>query len=102
MDNYFVYMILCADGSYYVGITNNVDRRVWEHGAGIDPGCYTYERRPVRLVYCAGFRDVIDAIAWEKHVKGWSRAKKRALANDDWKRIHDIVRAERHQREHRF
>ena len=100
MKSYYVYMLLCADNSFYVGVTNDPQTRLWQHGTGIDKGCYTYERRPVSLVYCAEFRDVLDAIAWEKRVKGWSRAKKAALAKDDWKAIHEIVCDERRKRQH--
>ena len=91
-------MLLCADGSYYIGITNDPDRRLWEHNNGIDEGCYTFKRRPVRMVHCSMFYDVLEAIRWEKQLKGWSRAKKRALANDDWLGIHEIVSAERKRR----
>jgi putative endonuclease len=99
MENYFVYMLLCADNSFYVGITNDPNRRFAEHNLGADRDCYTYERRPVRLVHCSGFHEVLDAIRWEKQLKGWSRAKKRALMSDDWRAIHGIVCAERRLRE---
>ncbi|MGB6519535.1 MAG: GIY-YIG nuclease family protein, partial [Candidatus Cybelea sp.] len=79
MKIYYVYMLLCADGSFYAGITSNLELRLGQHEFGVDPNCYTYKRRPVRLVYASDFLNVDDAIAWEKHVKGWSRAKKRAL-----------------------
>ena len=95
---YFVYMLACADGSFYVGVTNNAERRVWEHNAGVDEACYTFTRRPVRIVHCSGFRCVDDAIACEKRLKGWSRAKKAALARDDWAAIHEIVTAARSRR----
>jgi putative endonuclease len=102
MDNYFVYMVLCADGTYYVGVTNDADRRVVEHNLGLDEKAYTYRRRPVRLVHSSTFREIIDAIAWEKQLKGWSRAKKAALAGDDWARVREIVRCERiRRRKHR-
>ncbi len=99
MERYFVYMLLCADDSFYVGITNDPDRRLAEHNAGVDQDGYTHERRSVQLVHSSGFRQVLDAIRWEKQLKGWSRSKKRALMNDDWQAIHDIVRAERRSRE---
>jgi putative endonuclease len=89
---YHVYMLLCADGSFYIGITSNLDARLGQHAFGVDPNCYTYERRPVRLLYAADFPYVTDAIAWEKHLKGWSRAKKRALIAGDWERMHTLAR----------
>lgn len=77
-------MLLCADRSFYIGITHNADTRVARHQIGHDPTCYTYKRRPVKLVRCSEFREVTDAIAWEKHLKGWSRAKKVAFISGNW------------------
>ena len=79
MKEYFVYIGRCRDNAYYTGITNNVERRIAEHNDVIDPHCFTYKRRPVELVYQCSFREVSDAIAAEKQIKGWSRAKKEAL-----------------------
>ena len=58
-----------------------------------------FDRRPVELVHCFGFSR--DAISWEKQLKGWSRAKKRALIQNDWQRVHQIVCEERRTREGR-
>ena len=90
--SYFVYMVRCSDGSFYVGITNDAERRLAQHNYGIDPECYTFTRRPVVLVHASEFREVWDAIRWEKQLKGWSRAKKRALAAGDWDAIHTLAR----------
>jgi putative endonuclease len=84
---YFVYMLLCSDRSFYVGITNNADVRVAQHNLGTDRRSYTFTRRPVTLVHVSDFRDVNEAIRWEKQLKGWSRAKKLALIASDWQRI---------------
>ncbi|MGA8574644.1 MAG: GIY-YIG nuclease family protein [Candidatus Cybelea sp.] len=92
MKSYFVYMVRCADGSFYTGITNNVEYRVGQHNFGTDPESYTFARRPVRPVYVAEFHDVIDAIQWEKHVKKWSHAKKQALAAGDWNAVRRLAR----------
>lgn len=91
MKNYYVYMLLCADGKFYVGVTNDVDARVAQHQLGIDPHCYTFKRRPVRLVHASNFYDVNDAIAWEKQLKRWSRAKKEALIDSDWAKVHELA-----------
>ncbi len=85
--NYFVYIVECADKSYYTGITNDVDRRVEEHNLGLYFTSYTYSRRPVVLKYFERFQDVTQAIDFEKQVKGWSRKKKEALFKEDWEEI---------------
>jgi putative endonuclease len=95
---YFVYILKCSDGSFYTGVTNNVERRVFEHESGLLEKCYTHTRRPVKLVYATGFAQIEDAIAWEKHVKGWSRKKKIALIMDDFEKIHEVVAEERKRR----
>ena len=84
MKQYFVYILLCADGSYYTGVTNNIDRRFYEHQSGEDHKAYTFKRRPVKLVFCENFVDINQAIAFEKQVKGWRREKKEAIINDRW------------------
>ncbi len=85
-------MVRCADGSFYVGLSNDPDRRIAEHNLGIDPECYTFARRPVVLVYSAEFHWVDEAITCEKQLKGWSRAKKVALIKNDWSTIHRLAR----------
>ncbi len=69
----FVYMLQCADGSYYVGSATGDDlsKRIAEHELGTYPG-YTYARRPVRLVWSEHFERITDAIAIERKIKGWS------------------------------
>nr|WP_295932088.1 GIY-YIG nuclease family protein [uncultured Dyadobacter sp.] len=84
MKSYYVYILECADGSYYTGVTNNFERRLAEHNGGIDPGCYTFTRRPVEMVFCYEFKNVNQAIAFEKQVKGWSRKKKEAIIAGQW------------------
>ena len=81
----FVYILRCADGSYYVGSARgeSLERRMGEHQAGTFAG-YTSRRRPVTLVYAEQFLQITDAIAMERRIKGWSRAKKEALIRGDW------------------
>lgn len=76
---YRVYMLRCADGTYYVGVTNDLDRRLLEHSTGESPKSYTYRRRPITLVYHQEFFSIWMAIGWEKELKTWSRKKKEAL-----------------------
>jgi len=84
MKQYFVYILLCSDKSYYTGVTNNLEGRLNDHQTGIDTKAYTFKRRPVTLVFYEMFYDVNQAIAFEKQVKGWRRAKKEAIINGDW------------------
>ena len=90
--HYYVYILECTDNSYYTGVTNNLERRLWEHETGFNPGCYTFKRRPVLLRYCIHLTDIKQAIAWEKQLKGWSRRKKEALFKDDWEEIKRLAK----------
>jgi len=81
---FYVYILECSDRSYYVGLTQrSLDDRVAEHEDGKYPG-YTHSRRPIRLVWSEDFARMTDAIARERQVKGWSRAKKEALIRGDY------------------
>lgn len=84
MKTYYVYIIRCANDSFYVGITNDIERRIMEHNLGEDKSAYTYSRRPVKLVWSEYYNDVNQAIEKEKQLKGWSRKKKQALVDGDF------------------
>ena len=90
--NYYIYILLCADGSYYTGITNDLERRLAEHNAGVDTKCYTFSRRPVVLKYSEHFRQVEHAIAREKQIKGWSRKKKEALIEGNFEELINLAK----------
>lgn len=86
----FVYMLRCADGSYYVGSTRaTLEQRVAEHNDGTFGG-YTAKRRPVLLFWHQEFQLITDAIAVERKLKGWSRAKKEALISGDYDRVREL------------
>ena len=85
--NYFVYILECADGSYYVGVTNDLEIRIEQHNSGYDPKAYTFTRRPVILRYYQRFDYIDHAIEFEKQLKGWSRKKKEALFGENWEEI---------------
>ncbi|GAA5106033.1 hypothetical protein GCM10023339_02540 [Alloalcanivorax gelatiniphagus] len=74
----WTYIVECADGSYYVGSTWDLERRISEHNEGLG-AAYTKRRRPVRLVWAADFERVDEAYAYEKRLQGWRRDKRRAL-----------------------
>ena len=81
---YSVYILKCSDNSYYTGVTNDLERRVFEHNNSADKRSYTFRRRPAILVYSVDFTDINQAIAIEKQIKGWSRKKKEAIINNNW------------------
>lgn len=78
-----VYILCCRDDELYVGVTNNVSRRLWQHQSGVHRKSFTHFRRPVTLVYTQYFESILSAIAWEKRIKRWSRKKKEALIRGD-------------------
>jgi len=84
---YWTYILKCSDGSFYVGMTNNLDQRVLQHNSGTNPDCYTFNKRPVELVYHEMFQNPNDAIAFEKKLKGWSPAKKIALIDGEFEKL---------------
>jgi putative endonuclease len=80
-----IYILQCADGSYYTGITRrSVEERLSEHAQGLIADCYTFRRRPVKLVFAEHYEMITDAIAAERRIKGWSRAKKEAYIRRDF------------------
>lgn len=96
---YVVYILECADGSYYTGSAADLSQRLWQHEQGT-VSSYTYNRRPVKLVWSSHVTErYSEALRWERQIKGWSRAKKEALIRGDFDGIHEIVKAEREQRE---
>ena len=88
----WVYILRCADGSYYTGLTRGEEpeQRVSEHQMKLSPSAFTASRLPVQLVYAEYFDLMVDAIAAERKIKGWSRAKKEALIKGDWKLIQTL------------
>lgn len=97
----WAYLLQCADDTYSVGSTTDLERRLYEHETGAWSWAYTRSRRPVKLVWCQEFPTIEEACAFERQVHGWSRAKKEALIQSDWDGIHRIVKEERKDREKR-
>jgi putative endonuclease len=93
MKSYYIYILQCSDGSYYTGVTNDVERRFHEHQEGLIEGCYTHDKRPVKLMCIEEFGDVVEAISREKQIKGWSRRKKEALIERDFKRLMELSKS---------
>jgi putative endonuclease len=89
---FWTYMLHCGDRSFYVGHTENLEKRMSEHRAGKFLG-YTHSRRPVTLVWSEYFQTRIDALNVERQIKGWSRAKKLALIRGDWPLISALAQS---------
>ena len=87
MKEYYVYILTNRSGTLYVGMTNDIVRRIQEHKEGRGSK-FTSKYRINRLVYYESTNDVLSAIAREKQIKGWLRSKKIALiesVNPDWR-----------------
>ncbi len=83
---FWVYMLNCADGSYYTGHTDNLEKRIGEHQTGCYPG-YTSNRLPVKLVCSQECATREEALTAELQIKRWSRRKKEAMMKGDWKNV---------------
>ena len=79
MEVYFVYILKCADDTLYVGITNNLERRLKQHNGAKNGAHYTKIRRPVKIVYKEVLETLSLALKREYELKSLSRAKKLSL-----------------------
>lgn len=86
----YVYILLCSDETLYVGVTNNLEKRLSQHNDGVIPNSYTYFRRPCKLMYWEAIQNPNKAIAREKQIKRWSRNKKWALINNNETLLHQL------------
>jgi predicted GIY-YIG superfamily endonuclease len=76
---FYVYILHCADGTYYTGYSGNLARRFKQHQSGSIPRAYTKSRRPVKLVWAGEFATKDDARAYEKKMKSWSTLRQEKL-----------------------
>ena len=83
---FWTYMLHCRGGYFYVGHTDDLERRIAQHTTGAIPG-FTADHLPVEFVWSHNFPSRYEAQTVEKQIKGWSRAKKLALIRGDWPRI---------------
>ena len=88
---FHVYILRCSDASYYIGHTDDLERRVGEHEHG-GVTVYTGKRRPLKFVFSQEFPTREEALAREQQIKGWSRAKKEALIKGNWERLRRLTR----------
>ena len=92
MKQSYVYILKCSDNTYYTGVTNNLEERIFKHDSGFYPECYTFSRRPLVLVFFCEFTDINLAIDKEKQIKKWSKAKKEALINGDFESLVNLAK----------
>lgn len=90
-DYFYVYMLKCSDGSYYIGHTDNLAMRLAEHKSSKYKG-YTAKRLPVELVYHEAFESREDAFVAERKIKKWTRNKKEALVAENWSKISQLAK----------
>ena len=91
MSTFYVYIVECADKSYYTSITNNIEKWLAEHKKGLVTESYTYSRRPIKLMFCQAFEDPSTAIEQEKRIKDWTRKKKEALIEGNWGNLRELA-----------
>ena len=91
MRPFYVYLLRCADASYYCGQTDDIEIRMQQHDAG-EIG-YTAMRQPLDLVWQGEFETRHGALAFEQQIKGWSRVKKEALIRGDWDAVKNLARS---------
>lgn len=89
---FFVYMLRCNDGSYYVGHTDNLEIRMSGHYLQTYECSYTATRLPVVLMFVQTFSSRQEAFAAERKIKGWGREKKEALIRGDWNEISKLAK----------
>jgi predicted GIY-YIG superfamily endonuclease len=90
--SFWVYILKCADGSYYTGHTDNLEARVAQHQLGDTEG-YTSSRLPIKCVFSQDCHTRIEALTFEIQIKGWSRATKEALVRGDWERVSELAKS---------
>jgi len=93
MNNFWVYILKCSDGSYYTGHSDNLENRIAQHHQGSFPTCYTYKRRPLELVFSQEFSTREEALASERQIKGWSRKKKESMIQGDWDKVSQLAKS---------
>ncbi|MDD5057147.1 MAG: GIY-YIG nuclease family protein [Sideroxydans sp.] len=89
--SFWIYILRCADNSYYTGHTDKLEQRIAEHQQGVCGG-YTSTRLPVQLVFSQACPTREEALAAEQQIKGWSRKKKEAMLRGDWAEVSRLAK----------
>lgn len=92
MKIYIVYILECSDGTYYTGITSDLEKRLESHQSGKYKDSYTFSRLPVKLAYFCEFTEATVAIQTEKQIKKWSKAKKKALIFGEFENLPNLAK----------
>lgn len=79
--SYYIYILKCADGSFYTGYTNNLKRRINDHNNSKTGAKYTKTRRPVTLIHFEEFKTISEALKREAEIKNWTRKQKEIFLN---------------------
>ena len=91
MNNFYIYILKCNDDSYYVGHTDDIDKRIAEHESNAYD-CYTSMRLPIKVMYVQTFATRAEALEMERLVKKWSRKKKEALIENNWSKLTSLAK----------
>ena len=95
---FILYILECADATFYIGHTDDLDKRMAQHDEGKGCAC-TSTRRPLKLVHAEGFETRYEALTMERKLKGWGRAKKQAYMAGDWRAVGALAKGKhQHQR----
>ncbi|MCL5436289.1 MAG: GIY-YIG nuclease family protein [Candidatus Dependentiae bacterium] len=92
MEFFYIYILRCADGSLYVGHTDDLEKRIAEHRAGCG-AVYTSKRLPIALVFSERFPSRDEAFVIERKLKGWSREKKEAFIANNWEKVRALAKS---------
>ena len=91
----YVYILKCSDGTFYTGVTNNLNRRFKEHESALHENSYSARRLPLELVYYTEIYGPLTAIKKEKQIKKWSQAKKLALIEGRYEDLPNLAKKKR-------
>ncbi|HEY1045080.1 MAG TPA: GIY-YIG nuclease family protein [Bacteroidia bacterium] len=95
MKVYFVYILLCSNEGFYTGLTSQLSKRLQLHRDGLISD-FTKKNLPISLVYFEMHTDFKSALLREKQIRGWSRAKKKALSQGEFKLLHRLAECQNH------
>jgi len=87
---FHVYILLCADNTFYTGLTRHLAQRIDEHTRG--KSRYTQSRLPIKLVHREEFAHEVEAVAREKQIKNWSYGKKASLVKSEFHEIRILAK----------